>query len=108
MSEIKSDTTVIYLITLVGVFSFYNCFLKDMQYTILTVKEWTTLYMRVHQTSNIPNKPPNIKKAITWLGKLGGFMARKGEYGTMTLWRGYEILQESIIMLSIVSGKIYG
>ena len=66
--------------------------------------------MRVHQTSNIRSKPPNIKEAITWLGKLGGFMARKGDKlpGTMTLWRGYEILQESIIMLSIVSHKIYG
>ena len=78
--------------------------------TILTAKEWKTLYIRAHQTSNILNKPPNIKEAITWLGELGGFVARKGDKlpGIMALWRGYEILQESIVMLSIVSSKIYG
>lgn len=78
--------------------------------TILTPDEWKVLYMRVHKANSIPDNPPNMKEAITWLGKLGGFMARKsdGLPGPMTLWRGYEILQESIIMLSIVSGKICG
>ena len=78
--------------------------------SIFTEQESRTLYMRVRQTSNIADQPPNIKEAITWLGKLGGFMARKGDKlpGTMTLWRGYEILQESIIMLSILSGKVCG
>jgi hypothetical protein len=77
---------------------------------ILTTEEWTALYMRAHQTNNIPDKPPNIKEAITWLGKLGGFMARKSDHlpGTMTLWRGYEVLQESVMMLSIVRGKTCG
>jgi hypothetical protein len=66
--------------------------------------------MRVYQTNNIPTKPPNIKEVIIWLGKLGGFMARKNDKlpGPMILWRGYEILQESIMMLSIFSGKICG
>lgn len=78
--------------------------------TILTPEEWTILYMRVHQTNSIPDKPPNVKEAIIWLGKLGGFMARKSDKlpGPMTLWRGYEILQESVMMLSIFSGKFCG
>ncbi|MDF3048193.1 MAG: Transposase Tn5 dimerization domain, partial [Candidatus Midichloriaceae bacterium] len=35
--------------------------------------------MRMYQTNNIPTKPPNIKEVIIWLGKLGGFMARKND-----------------------------
>ena len=78
--------------------------------TIFTNEEWTALYMLTHQTNNIPEKPPNIKEAIIWLGKLGGFMARKSDQppGTMSLWRGYEVLQESVPMLLIVRGETCG
>ena len=36
-------------------------------------------------------------------------MARKSDQlpGTMTLWLGYEVLQESVMMLSIVRGKTW-
>jgi hypothetical protein len=77
---------------------------------VLSTEEWRALYMRTYQTNNIPTKPPNIKEAIIWLGKLGGFMARKNDKlpGPMTLWRGYEVLQETVITLSIFRDKIYG
>jgi hypothetical protein len=72
--------------------------------TILTPDEWKTLYIREHQINKLPDKPPTIKEAVIWLGKLGGFMNRKCDKlpGPMTLWRGYENLKESIIMLSII------
>lgn len=70
---------------------------------ILTVQEWHALYIREHKTLLIPEEPPTIKQAISWLGKLGGFMNRKSDKlpGTMTLWRGYENLKESIHMMYI-------
>ncbi len=70
---------------------------------ILTSQEWQTLYIREHKTIFIPEEPPTMKQAIIWLGKLGGFMNRKNDKlpGTMTLWRGYENLTESIEILSI-------
>lgn len=78
---------------------------------ILSQEEWHALYIREHQTTLLPQKPPSIKQALIWLGKLGGFMNRKNDNlpGAMTLWRGYEELQQSIILLRIFSGnKIYG
>ena len=28
---------------------------------ILATKEWTVLYMCIHKTNSIPEKPPNVK-----------------------------------------------
>lgn len=66
--------------------------------------------MREHQTTKLPTAPPTIKQAIIWLGKLGGFMNRKRDNlpGTMTLWRGYENLKESMNMLSIFTSQTCG
>ncbi|MGL9717822.1 MAG: hypothetical protein ACR5K9_03910 [Wolbachia sp.] len=35
--------------------------------------------MREYQVATLPEEPPNIKQAIIWLGKLGGFMNRKSD-----------------------------
>ena len=71
---------------------------------ILSSEEWKTLYIREHKTALIPEEPPTVKQVIVWLGKLGGFMNRKSDKlpGTMTLWRGYENLKESMAMLGII------
>ncbi|MCM1001617.1 MAG: IS4 family transposase, partial [Wolbachia endosymbiont of Melophagus ovinus] len=63
---------------------------------ILSNEEWKALYIREHRIATLPEEPPNIKQAVIWLGKLGGFMNRKSDNlpGTMTLWRGYENLKE--------------
>ena len=71
---------------------------------ILNPKEWQALYIREHKTIIMPKDPPTIKQAIIWLGKLGGFMNRKSDKlpGTMTLWRGYENLKESMEILCLL------
>ncbi|WP_419234585.1 IS4 family transposase [Rickettsia endosymbiont of Nabis limbatus] len=117
-SRLSAETKLQKLIAIKSLIAFKILYLSKIASTcpeescdsILTTQEWKTLYMRVHRTNNTPGKPPNIKEAIILLGKLGGFMARKsdGLPGAMSLWRGYEILQESVMMLSIVSGKICG
>ncbi|APR97861.1 IS4 family transposase [Wolbachia endosymbiont of Folsomia candida] len=77
---------------------------------VLSNEEWKALYIREHQVATLPEEPPNIKQAIIWLGKLGGFMNRKGDNlpGSMTLWRGYENLRESMVMLHIITSQSYG
>jgi hypothetical protein len=78
--------------------------------TILTNDEWQALYLLEHQVNAMLDKPPNIKQAITWLGKLGGFMNRKCDNlpGPMTLWRGYENLRQSMTVLNILTTKNCG
>lgn len=77
---------------------------------VLSCEEWKTLYIREHLSTRLPQAPPNIKQAVLWLGKLGGFMNRKSDKfpGTMTLWRGYEILKESVEMLKIITPQSCG
>ena len=77
---------------------------------ILTSQEWETLYRREHRTMALPEKPPTMKQAIIWLGKLGGFLNRKNDKlpGTMTLWRGYENLKQSMEMVDIFNAQTSG
>jgi hypothetical protein len=44
------------------------------------------------------------------LGVFGGFVNRKGDNlpGSMTLWRGYENLKESMVMLHIIASQNCG
>lgn len=70
---------------------------------IMSTKEWKTLYIREHEANKLPTEPPTVKEVIVWLGKLGGFMNRKSDKlpGIVTLWRGYESLNESVAMYEI-------
>jgi hypothetical protein len=48
-----SDYFLLVQLKLIGVY-----YPEESCNTILTFKEWLTLYMRVHQKNNTPNKPP--------------------------------------------------
>lgn len=64
--------------------------------TILTVTEWQALYMRIHQTTSLPQSPPTVRQAVRWIAQLGGFLGRKrdGEPGIVVVWRGWQRLQD--------------
>jgi hypothetical protein len=53
--------------------------------------EWKILYRKSNPGSAIPKKPPKIGEAYRWLGKLGGFIGRKGDGdpGFISIWRGW-------------------
>ena len=63
---------------------------------ILEAHEWQALYCFIHKTSTPPDKPPSLRQATRWIGKLGGFMGRKGdgEPGATVLWRGLQRLYD--------------
>ncbi len=77
---------------------------------VLSKVEWQTLYCRIQTTSRLPEHPPTVLQAITWLGQLGGFLNRRAEGlpGIMSLWRGYEILQETVRLFIILNNKNCG
>ena len=53
--------------------------------------EWKILYRKYNPGSTVPKKPPKIGEVYHWLGKLGGFIGRKGDGdpGFMSIWRGW-------------------
>jgi Transposase DNA-binding/Transposase Tn5 dimerisation domain len=59
---------------------------------VLTEPQWKVLYMLVHHTNNIPQKPPTLSEAVMWIGRLGGHPGRKsdGPPGLKTVWLGYQ------------------
>lgn len=64
----------------------------------LSTDEWQALYAYVNQGAALPEKPPTIQQAVSWIAQLGGFLARKsdGRPGTMTLWRGLQRLKDIV------------
>ena len=45
---------------------------------ILEEQEWKVLYRIVNKKSDLPTAVSNIKAAVVYLAKLGGFLGRKG------------------------------
>lgn len=67
----------------------------DMPCTvILSTEEWQALYCNVNRVPEPTETPPSLGKAVLWIAKLGGFLARKsdGEPGPQVLWRGFQHL----------------
>jgi hypothetical protein len=69
----------------------------DLPCTVaLSTVEWQALYMRINNTTSLPEAPPTVRQAVRWIAQLGGFLARKhdGEPGITVLWRGWQRLQD--------------
>lgn len=62
----------------------------------LAEDEWQVLFRKTHKNKPLPGKPPCAGDVVTWIARLGGFLARKGdgEPGTITLWRGWKRLAD--------------
>jgi len=77
---------------------------------VLRDDEWKALWITVHRSKNLPQKPPNLQQAVKWIAQLGGFLARKGdgEPGVKVLWRGLRRLHditETYLLMSKVLGN---
>lgn len=77
---------------------------------VLSESEWKALYAAKHKTSTVPSVPPDLKTAVLWIAKLGGFLARKsdGQPGVKVLWRGFRRLQDMTEMWDLFHPKTCG
>jgi len=69
----------------------------------LSDSEWKALYAVTHKTTIVPETPPDLKTAVLWIAKLGGFLGRKrdGQPGVKTIWRGFRYLQSLTTMWNL-------
>jgi Transposase DNA-binding/Transposase Tn5 dimerisation domain len=58
----------------------------------LSKQQWSALYILIHRSAALPDKPPTLQQAVNWIGKLGGHLGRKsdGPPGLKTVWLGYQ------------------
>jgi hypothetical protein len=79
----------------------------DLPCTVaLSTVEWQALYMRMNNTTALPEVPPTVRQAVRWMAQLGGFLARKrdGEPGITVIWRGWQRLQDIAATWYLVKG----
>ena len=62
---------------------------------LLEPEEWQALYCAIHLTPP-PATPPSVRQVVHWIGRLGGFLARRhdGEPGVTVLWKGFQHLTD--------------
>jgi hypothetical protein len=71
---------------------------------LLEPEEWQALHCAIHVTSTPPAEPPTLREAVHWIGRLGGFLARRGdgEPGVTVLWKGFQHLTDLTFMYRIM------
>ncbi len=71
---------------------------------VLDEDEWQALYCATHRTATPPSEVPTLQTAVRWIGKLGGFLGRKGdgEPGVTVLWKGFQHLVDLTTMYRIM------
>jgi hypothetical protein len=77
---------------------------------VLTKQEWQTLLILATSSTAIPNRPPTLKQAVTWIAQMGGYLNRKSDKppGILSIWRGYRKLSECIKLYTIINEKNLG
>ena len=72
----------------------------------LEEEEWQVLYCVITKKKELPSEIPTIYECVRWIGRLGGFMCRKGdgEPGVQTLWKGWQRLSDFLKMWMIIKG----
>ena len=75
--------------------------------TVLSSSEWQALYSVINKTPVPPPTPPDLRTAVRWIARLGGFLGRRrdGDPGVKVLWRGFRDLQRISEMWEILQHK---
>jgi hypothetical protein len=71
---------------------------------LLEPEEWQALYCAIHVTATPSATPPSLRQAVHWIGRLGGFLGRRGdgELGVTVLWRGFQHVTDLTFMYRIM------
>jgi len=67
----------------------------------LSENEWRALWTFIHKSPPAKRaRPPTLRQAVLWIGRLGGHLGRKGDGmpGVRTLWRGWRDLDRLLAM----------
>ena len=66
--------------------------------TLLTESEWSILFKKMNKGAPLPKLPPTLRDVRNWIGRLGGFLGRKGDGapGYKALWEGWHRFENMV------------
>ncbi len=70
---------------------------------LLEEGEWQALSCHIHQTTQVPPRPPPLAQAVRWIAQLGGYHGRAHDDppGVTALWRGFQRLGDLTAMYHV-------
>ena len=73
-------------------------------------EEWEVLWLHFRPEEALPAQPPSLRETMRWIGRLGGFLGRKGdgEPGVKVLWRGLRQLQAMVLGFRLAKADVHG
>jgi Transposase Tn5 dimerisation domain/Transposase DNA-binding len=76
----------------------------------VSVEEWEVLWLQFRPGEALPAQPPSLREAVRWIGRLGGFLGRKGdgEPGVKVLWRGLRQLHAMVVGFRLAKAAAHG
>ena len=76
----------------------------------VNAEEWEVLWRHFQPEEPLPPQAPPLQQAMRWIGRLGGFLARKGdgEPGVKVLWRGLRQLQAMVTGFRLAKAGTHG
>ena len=76
----------------------------------VSAEEWEVLWRHFQPEELLPPQAPTLRQAMRWIGRLGGFLARKadGEPGVKVLWRGLRQLQAMVTCFRLAKAATHG
>lgn len=78
---------------------------------LLEEDEWKVLYAKMNKVfPDSKTPPPSMKEVITWIAKLGGYLARKKDPapGPIVIWRGWRRLFDLVYGWELAMLRTYG
>jgi hypothetical protein len=77
---------------------------------VFTRTQWVVLYILIHKTTELPQEPPTLQKAVRWTAMLGGFLGRKrdGHPGMKTFWQGYQRIMDAACVFDTITHQKFG
>ena len=75
--------------------------------TVVSEAEWQLLDRYFRRAAPRSGSVPTVREAVVWIGRLGGFLARKsdGHPGPMVLWRGLHRLHDMMLGVELFASK---
>lgn len=87
-----------------------RAWVEDLCTRAFSTLEWQILHRIEYPDRPLPDEPPTLTQTVTWVAKLGGYLARNSDRppGIIVIWRGLRRLYDMAQALTLFHTELVG